>query len=70
MQPLLTTEQAARYLGMSESALKQMRVNGNGPTFFKLNRSVRYGEDDLQQWIRKNARQNTLQAVFEKRRTS
>ena len=48
----LTTEQAAEYLGVSESWLAGSRVRGDGPPFYKLGRAVRYIRSTLDAWVR------------------
>lgn len=60
-EPLKTDSEAAEFLGVSRSFLKQKRVDGTGPVFIKLSRAVRYRLSDLNHWIAENARQNTLQ---------
>lgn len=48
---LLTTKEAAEYLGMSPRTLEGYRSRGGGPQFMRLGRrSVRYDPDALQQW--------------------
>ena len=58
---LLTTKEAAKYLGMSVSFLASSRMNGNleghlhAPCFIKVGkRGIRYSEEDLISWIDKN----------------
>jgi len=41
-EALMTTRQAADFLGVKETTLEQWRWNGKGPEFCKLNRAVRY----------------------------
>ena len=56
--PFLTTDQAARYVGLSRQALEKMRRQGRGPRFRKHGRYVRYHIADLDEWSnahRKNA---------------
>jgi excisionase family DNA binding protein len=52
MSTLLTVEQAAKYLGFKPATLNQYRWNGQGPSFFKVGRFVRYDRDDLDTWAR------------------
>jgi excisionase family DNA binding protein len=52
MREHLTTEQAAEYLGVSESWLAGSRVRGDGPPFYKLGRAVRYIRATLDEWMR------------------
>ena len=53
----LTDVEAAAYLGMSVSFLRQARCNGNregrttGPPFIKIGRSIRYLITDLDIWL-------------------
>lgn len=49
---LLTTKEAARYLGVSGSFLERDRWAGAKITFIKLgNRAVRYRQEDLDKFI-------------------
>ena len=51
-QTVLTTKQAAKYLGVSEAALRLWRSEGKGPRWFKAGvRMVRYLRSDLDLWI-------------------
>ncbi len=51
------TREAAAYLGMSQSWLRQRRMTGHlggqrpAPPFVRLGRSVRYNKSDLDQWL-------------------
>ena len=53
----LTEKQAAPYIGMSRSFLRQSRMNGKrqnrtpGPPFLKIGRKVLYLADDLDAWL-------------------
>ena len=46
----LRTQEAARFLGLSERTLEKHRTYGTGPTYRKLGGRVVYGLDDLQAW--------------------
>jgi len=54
---LLTEKQAAPYIGMSRSFLRQSRMSGKrqnrtpGPPFLKIGRKVLYLADDLDAWL-------------------
>jgi hypothetical protein len=54
---LLTEAQAAPYIRMSRSFLRQSRMNGKrqnrtkGPPFLKIGRKVLYLADDLDNWL-------------------
>lgn len=57
---LLTTEQAAAFLGLSPRTLEDWRLRGGGPVFRKLgSRLVRYSPSDLTAFIETSARANT-----------
>jgi predicted DNA-binding transcriptional regulator AlpA len=53
---------APRYVGISESALAKLRLNGNGPVFCKLGRRVVYRPDDLEQWLQSRTARDTSDA--------
>jgi predicted DNA-binding transcriptional regulator AlpA len=48
---LLTQREAASALRLSERTLERMRTKGDGPRFVKCNRSIRYQQSDLDQWV-------------------
>lgn len=48
--PFLTTDQAARYVGLSRRALEKMRRRGGGPRFRRHGRYIRYHIADLDAW--------------------
>ena len=60
---LLNTNEAAAYLGMSPITLKIYRVRGDGPTYRKLGRSVRYTAEDLAAFVEAGKRTSTSQAA-------
>ena len=47
--------EAAHYIGMSESWLRQSRMRGNpeAPPYIKIGKSVRYLKTDLDDWLEK-----------------
>jgi len=53
----LTEQEAACYIGMSRSFLRQSRMNGNregrtpAPPWLKIGRSIRYRINDLNNWL-------------------
>ena len=58
--PLMKTREAAAYLGVSESTLEKLRLNGGGPRFLRIaGRSVRYRQADLGAWAEARACQST-----------
>lgn len=46
----LRTQEAARFLGLSERTLEKHRTYGTGPAYRKLGGRVVYAIDDLQTW--------------------
>lgn len=63
MVRLLTQSDAAKLLRLSERTLERLRLTGGGPPFVKANRSVRYRESDLEQWIAARVVSSTSQEV-------
>jgi predicted DNA-binding transcriptional regulator AlpA len=59
---LLTQREAAMALRLSERTMERMRVTGNGPRFVKYNRSIRYQQHDLDQWIAQRVVRSTSEA--------
>jgi predicted DNA-binding transcriptional regulator AlpA len=56
---LLTEKDAADILRLSSSFLAKARMNGNGPPYLKLGRSVRYQESALLKWMKCRQRLST-----------
>lgn len=60
---LLTDPEAAAYLGMSISFLRQGRMEGRranrspGPPFIKIGKAIRYDLQDLDAWLAENRRE-------------
>jgi len=51
-QNVLTPQQAARYVGVSEGALRLWRSRGEGPRHFRAGEKlVRYRRVDLDHWV-------------------
>ncbi|MEI7608323.1 MAG: hypothetical protein WCJ64_13180 [Rhodospirillaceae bacterium] len=61
---ILDTPAAAKYLGKSESWLKQARVSGraDAPRFRKIGRSVRYTQCDLDTYLAARTFRSTTEA--------
>ena len=57
MTDILNEPEAAKYIGMSRSFLRQDRMNGQrdkhtaGPAWLKIGRSIRYLKSDLDEWL-------------------
>jgi len=56
---LLTSEQAAKYLGFTDGWLAKMRMTGGGPKYVRLGRKCRYTRADLDAWIYAHRVSNT-----------
>jgi predicted DNA-binding transcriptional regulator AlpA len=48
---LLKPEEAAKFLKISVSWLAKARMNGNGPPFVRVGRSIRYSRSALIRWM-------------------
>jgi predicted DNA-binding transcriptional regulator AlpA len=55
----LNVEDAAHYVGVSESFLNKARLTGDGPVFLKIGRLVAYDLADLDAWLRSCRRTST-----------
>lgn len=52
MTGLLTTAEAAYYLGFTARMLQARRIKGDGPQFVQISkRAIRYRLEDLDAWI-------------------
>lgn len=60
MKKSINEKEAAPYIGMSISFLRQSRMEGNrqnrtpGPPYVKIGRAVRYLVNDLDTWLEQN----------------
>jgi hypothetical protein len=59
---LLTPKEAARLLKVSISFLAKKRLTGDGPSYIKVGRSIRYTEVALLAWMNARQRQSTSQS--------
>ena len=59
---VVTTKVAAQIVGLSESTLAKLRLNGNGPVYCKLGRRVVYRPTDLEQWLQSRTTRDTSEA--------
>ena len=59
---ILTTREAARYLGLSTSTLNKWRCYGFGPKYLKLGRAVRYRQEELDRYLEGRLYQSTLES--------
>ena len=51
----LTVKEAARVIGVSESALRLWKRQRRGPRYYRAGRLVRYRKSDLDTWIEKQS---------------
>lgn len=60
MRKFITSIELAEMLGVSEGTLRNWRASKRGPPFIKLGKSiqaeVRYREDDIKSWLKKNSK--------------
>jgi predicted DNA-binding transcriptional regulator AlpA len=59
---VLHARDAARFVGLSESTLAKLRLNGNGPLYCKLGRRVLYRPTDLEEWLDSRITRDTSDA--------
>ena len=59
---VVQAREAARLVGLSESTLAKLRLNGNGPMYCKLGRRVVYRPADLDQWLQSRTVRDTSDA--------
>jgi excisionase family DNA binding protein len=64
---ILTTREAATFVGLSMPTLNKLRVYGGGPVFLKLGRAVRYRRSDLHIWLAARVRRSTSEPVESQR---
>ena len=62
MPKVVTAKVAARLVGLSESTLAKLRLNGNGPIYCKLGRRVVYRPVDLEQRLQSRTARDTSDA--------
>ena len=60
---LLSTPEAADYLGVSVSFLNKLRITGGGPSYVKLGRRVLYPKADLDSWLEACRRRSTSEVA-------
>ncbi len=59
---VLNARDAAHFLGLAESTLAKLRLNGNGPVYCKLGRRVVYRRADLEAWLQSRTVRDTTDA--------
>jgi predicted DNA-binding transcriptional regulator AlpA len=59
LAPLLRTDEAAQLLQLSPQRLAVMRLEGTGPSYVKISRTVRYSRAAIEAWLARNTRHST-----------
>jgi predicted DNA-binding transcriptional regulator AlpA len=59
---VVSAKVAAGIVGLSESTLAKLRLNGNGPIYCKLGRRVVYRPADLEEWLQSRTTRDTSDA--------
>jgi predicted DNA-binding transcriptional regulator AlpA len=62
----LPPRQFARLIGISESTLAKQRMRGDGPTYVKVGRAVRYARGAGLAWMAAHTRRSTSEEVDHK----
>jgi len=60
-QGLWDEHAAAEWLGLSVRWMRQARLDGNGPPYLKISRSIRYHPDQLEAWALEHQRRSTAE---------
>ena len=64
--PLLNSAEAAEYVGLTNTNLRQLRFRGEGPDYYKpTERVVLYRKSDLDKWL-ESTKHSTSAPVKEK----
>ncbi len=50
-EKLLSTKELAEYIGVTQTTLRQYRIDGCGPAYIKFGNRVRYRISDVENWI-------------------
>ena len=70
MITLLTTKQAAEILATPEGTLKRWRAEGRGPSWIKLEGSIKYDLADVQRYIESNRHLPSVRTFMEEKHGS
>jgi predicted DNA-binding transcriptional regulator AlpA len=65
MTQLLTPQQAGEMLQKPVGTMKRWRAEGNGPTYVKIGRDVRYRLSDLEAYINENTHVSSVREFME-----
>ena len=61
IEKLLTGQEAADFLQISEQTLRIQRIKGSGAKYVKVGRLVRYRQSDLETYLNARTFENTSQ---------
>ena len=59
----LTTPEAAARLGISDITMRRWRIEGFGPKYLKIGRSVRYLPEEIDGFLARAVRESTSQGA-------
>ena len=48
---MVTTKQLSKFLNISEPSLFNMRKNGTGPPYYRINGIIRYNLEEVLAWL-------------------
>lgn len=51
LEPLLTLDELAAYLGLPKQTLYDWRVNGRGPRAYRIGKHLRFTVRDIRAWV-------------------
>ena len=52
--PFLTPAHLAKAFAVSQKTLERWRLDGNGPSYLKVGKQIRYPVSELDRWVRLN----------------
>lgn len=59
LEPLLTPEDLAAYLGVPKATVYKWRYEGTGPPACRVGKHLRYRAADVEAWLARNARSSS-----------
>ena len=69
LEPLLTVQELADYLGVPVATIYTWRYRGEGPIGFRVGKHVRYRWTDVEHWIRDRVRGAKARRTSDRTRT-
>lgn len=61
---LLSSKEAAAILSLHPVTLAKMRMRGDGPSFVRIRRTIRYRSQDLEKWLSLQVAHNTAHLMI------